>query len=317
MATDPAAHQHPTFPFLKLPSELRNRIYSFALVKPTPIDLCPGDSVYDASNMKYKIQNIPSLGHFNSPTLHEELEIRQKYLGHLHTFRVQKDLLWVRKELSPKLLRTCRQIYGEASEIFWSANKWQFAQDKQWHTLFRWLKTIGPRAIARIRSLEVFAPMASDPMEGHGLAALDPEPSKNHPKLRMAKIPHEGCCDCRAETFKSLMLEGTLRFNFVVPAGFCICTLDEYGNDMHGSDDSQVPRRKSLVPQGFLPKITITIEPYAFAQELKVKDFTGRGWDLIAAPDSTSDYMADFFTNRSIINPTNTMKTWKGLPRKL
>jgi hypothetical protein len=115
-------------PFLELPFEIREQIYYYVLVRPIPIDLWP---------LKYK-QGPP-----NGPI-----------------FRLQEDLLYVRKEMATGLLTTCKQLYDEAGNIFWSRNTFRFSGDIEWFGARRFLGQIGPRALSQIQSLELFAPLA-------------------------------------------------------------------------------------------------------------------------------------------------------------
>jgi len=157
-------------PFLNLPTELREQIYYYVLVRPIPIDLWP---------LKYKY------GPPSTPVI-----------------RLQEDLLFVRKEMATGLLTTCRQLYNEAGDIFWSRNTFRFSGDIEWFGARRFLGQIGPRALSRIQSLELFAPLA----DAHCLEKssshqrnydrmiefyVSPRTAKNMPKMHMIKVQKE------------------------------------------------------------------------------------------------------------------------------
>ena len=87
-------------PFLNLPGEIREQIYYASLIRPSPIDLWP---------LKYTLD--PSA---------------------THILRLQEDLAFVRKEMATGLFTTCKQIFHEASNIFWSRNAFRFSGDIEW-----------------------------------------------------------------------------------------------------------------------------------------------------------------------------------------
>jgi len=130
-------------PFLNLPGEIREQIYYIALVRLTPIDLWP--------------------------IIFEEDEDTGRI------FRIQKDLEFVRKEMATGLTATCKQIYNEAGNVFWSKNTFRFSGDVFWFGARRFLGTIGPRALAQLQSLELFVPLKRTDWEGY---------SQNNSRLR-------------------------------------------------------------------------------------------------------------------------------------
>ncbi|KIM97066.1 hypothetical protein OIDMADRAFT_147668 [Oidiodendron maius Zn] len=153
-------------PFLNLPAEIREQIYYAALVRPTPIDLWP---------MEYAQDPITN-----------------------QILRLQEDLAFVRKEMATGLLTTCKQIFQEASNIFWSKNTFRFSGDIEWFGARRFLGQVGPRALSQLQSLELFAPLA----DAHCLdtssfdGSLYPKriefysnarEAKNRPKMHMVK----------------------------------------------------------------------------------------------------------------------------------
>lgn len=154
-------------PFLNLAAEIREQIYYAALVRPTPIDLWP-----------------------------------LKYTQPPRVFRLQEDLQFVHKEMATCLLTTCKQIFHEASNIFWSKNTFRFSGDIEWFGVRRFLGQIGPRALSQLQSLELFALLA----DAHCLdtSLLDGDvptkkvelytnarEAKNWPKMHMAKARKE------------------------------------------------------------------------------------------------------------------------------
>ncbi|KAE9376320.1 hypothetical protein N431DRAFT_294106, partial [Stipitochalara longipes BDJ] len=118
---------HQASPFLDLPGEIREQIYYAALVRCTPIDLWPIKFTKDEAT------------------------------GCI--FRFQEDLEFVRKEMATGLIATCRQIYFEAGNMFWSKNTFRFSGNTYWFGARRFLGTIGPRALAQLKTLELFAPL--------------------------------------------------------------------------------------------------------------------------------------------------------------
>lgn len=146
-------------PFLNLPAEIREQIYYISLVRDSSIDLWPG---------KYTEK---------SPT------------GEV--YRLQEDLEFIRKEMGTGLFTTCKQIYYEASNIFWSRNTFRFSDDIYWFGARRFLAQIGPRAISQLQSLELFVPVMDavwgDPSHGDGDWMLNAALAKNKPKMHMAK----------------------------------------------------------------------------------------------------------------------------------
>ena len=237
--------------------------------------------------------------------MRRELQRRERSLKHfVSSFRLQKDLLYVRQQLAPGLLQTCRQIHTESAGYLYSCNIWQFSHDEDWNLFFRFLITIGPQNRALIKNLEVYAPLIKNfsayaPVDGlpHKLGdflAYNGMHSKNHPKMQMTKTPHcdqgRGCCDCdMITTFELLMREKTLeRIKFVVPRGSCVYPLDRgvYGG-------------YQVCWHSFSPKVTLAFLPGAVLSrtysKLSIKDFTDRGVCgplSLHRPSSLSDLVA-------------------------
>lgn len=96
------------------------------------------------------------------------------------------------------ILRCCKQIYEEAADVFWGENTFRFSSDVEWYGARKFLGAIGPRAISRLRSLELFVPVMGYSI---GIARrgslsffediLEMRAAKNHPKLHMAKAPKD------------------------------------------------------------------------------------------------------------------------------
>lgn len=286
-----------TMSFLELPAEIRNQIYDLALIKDAPMNLCPlFTTSVNNSIMREVVSVLSEYEDFRTSKVTRDIERReQSFKPSGSSFRLQKDLLYVRKQLAPGLLQTCRQIHSEAAGVFYSGNTWQFLYDEDWHLFFRFLDTIGPINRALIKNLEVYAPLAEGPIPDEGLAASIDCPTRNHPKLHMVKTPHcgykrgcekcyygrRGCCDCKRKTFELLMREKTLeKIKFVVPRAFCVYDLDFF----------DCPK----IPQGFLPKITLEFVPGAFlsrgiSYELSVKDFTDQGVCIAPLPTTPNN----------------------------
>jgi hypothetical protein len=166
-------------PFLNLPAEIREQIYYAALCRSTAIDLWP---------MKYSQDSSTGV-----------------------ILRLQEDLAFVRKEMATGLLTTCKQIFYEASGIFWSKNTFRFSGDLYWFGARRFLGQIGPRALSQLQSLEIFAPLLDmgcldtsslgDGIFGNAMNA------KKIPKMHMVKA--------RAEPWTQLSLRQRARFPFL------------------------------------------------------------------------------------------------------
>ena len=261
--------------FLDLPPEIRNQIYDLALIKDAPINLCPPSTISRKNSiMAEKVSVLPEYEVFRTPKLTRELQRRERSLEPFgSSFRLQKDLLYVRQQLAPGLLQTCRQINTESAGYFYSRNTWQFMEDEDWSVFFRFLITIGPQNRAHIKNLEVFAPIAGVPKQYEHLSAYVGMPTKNHPKLHMMKTSHSShkrtCSCCIENAFKLLTQTKTLeRIKFVVPRGSIV----------YGLNKNRAP---TLFWAGFLPKVTLEFLPGALLSrdfcEMSVQHFTDRG----------------------------------------
>ena len=170
-------------PFLSLPSEIRNHIYTTALVSPTPIDLCPAD--YITAQEHIDGDNILRQRHlaFKSARLEPEEGGRPEEVA----FRRQSSLQYVRRHLAVQLLAVCRQIYNEASQYFWGENVWRFSDDQNWEIVLRFLLTIGENARFMIKHLEALIPWPE--CDGDKLSVSSTNwRIKNEPKLHMVRL---------------------------------------------------------------------------------------------------------------------------------
>ena len=118
-------------PLLRLPRELRDIIYKHVLVTTTPLELAPfKDCVY--STRRSSGQWIES--------------------DQFHSSK------WRNKNCKLTLfLRTCRQIYQEASPIYY-AQPFRFSDEAGWIVLYYWLKAIGPRNRILVKDITVCHP---------------------------------------------------------------------------------------------------------------------------------------------------------------
>lgn len=259
-------------PFLDLPSEIRNQIYKTALVSPSPVDLSPtkymttpeefaNDSETQRRYEAYKHNDKESYAElvpYNS-----ESEI---------IFRIQSDLLHVRKHLATGLLGTCTQVYNEAANYFWGSNIWRFSGDEDWVGLYRFLLTIGPAARSRIHRLDVVATYATPAVQP--LANYNNWQTKNHPKLHMAKLWFHSCRrywpDCTDFVYELLVQEKSLReLNLLVPWDYKFKAPD--GNE-------------NVAPLGFLPKVKLVVEAGGLLYGRN--RIAIAGWDLLGLPGS-------------------------------
>ncbi len=255
-------------PFLRLPAEIRNIIYRYALIRDQPIDLWPH---------LYHGMESSSTGELTKDILENPLKIRH-----------QEHLTYVRKEMATGLLGACRQIYHEAAMYFWAENLFKFSGRSGWQGLLRFLLTIGPTARSRIRRLDVHAPIYMRwPVKDKDGKDLNGR-SKNLPKMHMIKIPHENHLDTIAKQRVCAILEQDRRLeelNFVIPAGFRNGDGTEFGGytEDHTMKPDALERIQTL---GFL-KMTVVVEKGGY---LAVKDgpaqILQQGWDLVCLPGS-------------------------------
>ena len=256
-------------PLLALPPELRNKIYHYALVRTEPIDLWPH---------KWIDQEVSKTS--NDDESPYNLKVRH-----------QKDLEFVRKEMCTGLLGTCSQVYREASLLFWGGNQWKFSGRSGWQGLLRFLLTIGPEARARIRTLEVHAPIYmrwpvkdSDNKDMNGR-------SKNYPKMHMAKISEEGHLDREAiqRVCAVLCQERFVEaINFIIPSGFRNGDEDDFGGyDLdHDMEPESRARLERLEDLDFVRKTVIVENGGYLAVSDGPAEIMAKGWDLTCLPGS-------------------------------
>ena len=100
--------------------------------------------------------------------------------------------MYVRKEMAIGLLRTCRQVYNEAVTFFWADNQFKFSGRSGWQGFLRFYLTIGSQARARIKRIDVHAPIYMRwPVKDADNKDLNGR-SKNFPHMHMAKVEPEG-----------------------------------------------------------------------------------------------------------------------------
>lgn len=270
--------------FLNLPSEIRNLVYHFALVREKPIDLWPQNN----RGMTCHALLPPS------PLDVGEIEYRR--------VRYQEDLLYVREEMAVGILRTCSQIFNEAAKIFWMENHFRFSGRGGWQGLLRFFLTIGPLARSRIRKISVHAPIYLRWPERtynsvYSSFELFPSPSltadldglsKNLPKMHMAKIKSEEHPENEARLLVCAMIDEDRSLKdlfFIIPEGFRNGDWTDYGGYEVGlwGETTLLNKIRKL---NFL-KITVIFEEGSYlAVENGVESITRQGWDLICMPGS-------------------------------
>ena len=187
-------------------------------------------------------------------------------------FRLQAGLENVRRNLVVQLLAVCCQIYNEAAAYFWTSNTWRFSDDRNWEFLWRFLFTIGANARSMIQNLEVPAPnaYAREPC----LPVMTYWDVKNHPKLRMAKLPFS-YGDWHDVVWHLWIRERSLRkLRLIIPSSSVVlspynslCSWDYGTNLMH-----------------FPAKTQVIVEHGGFLSD--PADVLQYGWDVVALPGS-------------------------------
>jgi hypothetical protein len=273
-------------PFLKLPAEIREQIYYAALVRPAPIDLWPLKYTKDPSTTR--------------------------------VIRVQEDLLFVRKEMATGLVTTCKQIFYEASNIFWSNNTFRFSGDIEWTGARRFLGQIGPRALSQLQSLELFAPVAdahclkttlldgNEYIKGENLY-INAREAKNRPKMHMIKARQEPWA--RKWTWISAtnfvltrnvehvgylleMAKASLELKLILPRGFGLSSVDRLGGGRHPEVIRELPLPEQLlgIAPFFTRGVTLVIEAGAQLRSLQTaEEVAFAGIDVSCQPGSLID----------------------------
>ena len=263
--------QCPDSLFLNLPAEIRNQIYSAALISPSPIDLCP-------ANYAYNQEDIEANAVMQQRSLAFEKSDNAKVVHELNrptkvAFRLQSSLQYVRQHLVVQLLSVCCQIYNEAVGYFWSANVWRFTEDEDWEILLRFLLTIGPSATSRIERLEALAPRAWKdipilPEDKHWQV-------KNQPKLHMVKLWED---ERRHDVvWELLMRERSLgMLNLLVPAGYELRSMSGWIR--------WESRHWDEIFMRWLAETRVVVESAGVL--LCAKSILQQGWDITALPGS-------------------------------
>jgi len=252
-------------PLLRLPPEIRTKIYRLALIRDDPLDLWPHKWTKTDENAK------------PDP---ESLKIRH-----------QESLEYVRKEMSTGLLGTCRQVFNEAAMFFWGDNLFRFTGRSGWQGLLRFFLTIGPEARSRIRRVDVHAPIYMRwPVKDSDGKDLNGR-SKNFPKLHMAKIPGEGHLDREAIQRLCVMLsqDRTMKeINFVIPDEFRNGDEDTFGgyDEDHDMEADSALRLQKIQTLDWI-KMTVVVEKGGYlAVEDGPRQIMDEGWDLVCEPGS-------------------------------
>ncbi len=268
--------------FLDLPPEIRNQIYKIALVSPSPIDLSPTNYMTTPEEFA---QDLETQRRYEAYERDDKQHNNPRYEI---IFRIQSDLLYVRKHLATGLLGTCTQVYNEAANYFWGSNIWRFSGDEDWVELYRFLITIGAAARSRIQRLDVkatYATPAMSPLDRYHWQL------KNHPKLHMARLwEHDSYRywpECTELVYELLMQEKSLReLNFLVPCGYKVRASLE---------------NEDMAPLGFLPKMRMVVEAGGLLYG-RPRVFIS-GWDIRGMPGSdledTMDDVSRFWTKTS------------------
>lgn len=133
--------------FLDLPTELRNTIYSLALLQQTPIELAPAlSSDYAWGDDYCCLHPEARRRYFNGETWHRE--------------RYMKDI-----QPSLALLRACKQVNHEASPIYYG-QEFRFTGALGWHILYDWLMLIGRKNNRMVTDIIVCHPAITKEVDG-------------------------------------------------------------------------------------------------------------------------------------------------------
>ena len=252
-------------PLLRLPPELRTKIFRYALIRDEPLDLWP-----------------------HKWTTHDE---DPKPEATMLKVRHQEDLGYVRKEMATGLLGTCRQVFNEAAMFFWGDNCFRFTGRSGWQGLLRFFLTIGPEARSRIRRVDVHAPIYMRwPVKDSDGKDLNGR-SKNFPKMHMAKIPEEGHLDRQAIQRLCVILaqDKTLgEINFIIPEGFRNGDEDSFGgyDEDHDMEAESALRLQKIHQLDWIKKTVIVEKGGYIAVEDGPQQIMNEGWDLVCEPGS-------------------------------
>ena len=262
-------------------------IYEAALVKSTPIDLCPHKYVEMPENDPLLMSRIAK-EQANPPNFLRGGELW------IPKFRKQDDLLYVRKEMATGLLATCKQICQEATSVFWCKNTFRFSADGDWLFVRRFLLTIGPNAIRRLPTMEVFMPLCFYPSSADAQRPIEQWrallQAKNVPKLHMAKVGSGAKIASAVEETDNMKIvasllreaKSTLELRFIVPCGFAL----------NQSDWSPGVQPELFIPEELqtrqpFTKIALVVESGAYVYGSDVpENIAGDGLDVFLMPGS-------------------------------
>lgn len=125
--------------FLDLPPELRTKIYKLSLVQPEGIEFCPEPWQFTGS---------APVGTIHKAEFDESWDnIRA------HHTKKMADLAQ-----AARLLRSCKQVYREASKIFYNENEFRFTNTSGFVALGIFLHRIGPFNSKMLRNITVRHP---------------------------------------------------------------------------------------------------------------------------------------------------------------
>jgi hypothetical protein len=133
----------PRISILSLPRELRDRIYGFSLISPSPITVWAARVRYGRSSNPAELARS-RIGLSTSRNIKAELNVKT-------------DLPSLR-DLGLSLLRCCRAIAAEASFTFYQSNTFNFLGRHNWNPIVDWLEQIGPRNSEYLANLRAWAP---------------------------------------------------------------------------------------------------------------------------------------------------------------
>ena len=252
-------------PLLRLPPEIRNKIYWLALVRDRPIDLWP-----------HKWVTTEKAG-LPAPS---DLKIRH-----------QDSLEYVRKEMATGLLGTCRKVWNESHMLFWGDNRFKFSGRSGWQGLLRFFLSIGPEARSRIRQIDVHAPIYMRwPVKDSDGKDLNGR-SKNFPKMHMFQIPEEGHLDRGAVQRICAILKqdrSVQEMNFVIPDAFRNGDEDSYGgyDEDHDMERDSALRLMRIQELDWIKKTVVVEKGGYLAVDDGPRQIVDEGWDLLCQPGS-------------------------------
>jgi len=198
----------------------------------------------------------------------------------------------MRKEMAIGLLATCKQINQEATLFFWQDNTFRFSGDFDWLGMRRFLATIGPNSIFRVRNIEAFLPENSMPWKNAEEMSIDEYrrgcDARNTPKLKMAKVYEKGdrpwwinisdVCQLLAEANSSLNLR------FILPREFVLLQDSLY------PDCCMFELIEDLQDRAPATKLSVIIEPGAILEGVDTPDIlVDAGLDVVCMPGSFWD----------------------------